>query len=158
MQATVWACLNLYILTLFLAASLCEANVYTYEDSGAIHLTNVKPSGKEFFVLSKNNEQDAASFHVNDKSFANLRHYENSINHHLFVFGMDPALVKAVIKAESNFNPRAISKRGVQGLMQLILNTAKLMRVNDSFDPEENMKEGIGYLKMLKDTFAPLYL
>ncbi len=63
--------------------------------------------------------------------------------------GIDPKLVMAVILVESGFNPRAQSPKNAQGLMQLIPETAQRFRVRDAFDPEENIKGGIAYLKWL---------
>ena len=68
-------------------------------------------------------------------------------------FKIDPSLIKAVIMAESRYNPKAISKRGARGLMQLMPATAKSLGVNDSFDPEENIFGGSLYLKTLIDKF-----
>lgn len=148
----------IFILFTFLTPSLCIADVYKYEDSGVIHLTNVQPPGKRYNILIKNSEQKAVPTYGSKASFKNLKHYETSINYHSDTFGMDPALVKAVMKTESNFNPRAVSKKGAQGLMQLMPDTARLMRVNNPFDPEDNMKSGIRYLKSLQETFGDLDL
>jgi soluble lytic murein transglycosylase-like protein len=67
--------------------------------------------------------------------------------------GIDPKLVMAVILVESGFNPRAQSPKNAQGLMQLIPETAQRFRVKDAFDPEENIKGGIAYLKWLLSYF-----
>ena len=63
--------------------------------------------------------------------------------------GIDPKLVMAVILVESGFNPRALSPKNAQGLMQLIPETAQRFRVKNAFDPEDNIKGGIAYLKWL---------
>ncbi len=68
-------------------------------------------------------------------------------------YSVDRALVKAVIKAESNFNPTAVSRVGAKGLMQLMPQTAIALGVNDSFNPEENISGGVRYLRYLLDLF-----
>ncbi|MBN1851021.1 MAG: lytic transglycosylase domain-containing protein [Deltaproteobacteria bacterium] len=67
--------------------------------------------------------------------------------------GMDPALVKAIILAESSYNPLAVSKKGARGLMQLMPDTASDVGVEDPFDPEHNINGGILYLKKLMKQF-----
>ena len=62
---------------------------------------------------------------------------------------VDPALIKAIIMAESGYNPDALSKKGAQGLMQLMPNTAKWLGVKDSFNPEYNIHGGVKYFKRL---------
>ncbi len=72
--------------------------------------------------------------------------------------GLDPALITAVIRVESNGDPNAISHAGAKGLMQLIDSTADDYGVNDSFDPQENVRAGSRYLKDLLDRFESLPL
>ena len=68
-------------------------------------------------------------------------------------YQVDSALVKAIILAESNYNPKAISKRGAKGLMQLMPNTAEALGVGDSFNPEHNINAGVRYFKELMNQF-----
>jgi soluble lytic murein transglycosylase-like protein len=67
--------------------------------------------------------------------------------------GVDPALVRAVVKAESNFNVAALSRKGAQGLMQLMPDTARLYNIVDAFNPTENIEGGVQHLKILLDRY-----
>jgi len=66
---------------------------------------------------------------------------------------LDPALVKAVIEAESNWNPGAVSSKGAQGLMQLVPGTAESLGVEDAFDPEQNLDGGVRHLRTLLEKY-----
>lgn len=66
---------------------------------------------------------------------------------------IDSSLVKAIVKVESNFNPRAVSPKGAQGLMQLMPKTAQRFQVHDVFNPEDNVQGGIRYLKLLTERY-----
>ncbi len=68
-------------------------------------------------------------------------------------YGLDPGLVYAVIRAESNFNPHALSDKNAQGLMQLIPDTAARFAVSKPFDPEQNIRGGMAYLRWLLSYF-----
>ncbi len=67
--------------------------------------------------------------------------------------GVDPALIRSIVHAESAFDPKAVSTAGAQGLMQLMPATAKRFGVQDSFDPVQNINGGVTYLKVLSKMF-----
>jgi len=67
--------------------------------------------------------------------------------------GVDPALVKAIVKVESNFDPGAVSQVGAKGLMQLMDGTAEMLGVADSFDPVQNVEGGVTFVKYLLDRY-----
>jgi hypothetical protein len=78
---------------------------------------------------------------------------EGLISKYAQIYGVDPILVRAVMRHESGFNPTAVSPKGAQGLMQLMPGTAALMGVRDPLDPEQNIAGGVGYLRRCLDRF-----
>jgi soluble lytic murein transglycosylase-like protein len=72
--------------------------------------------------------------------------------------GVERQLVHSVIRAESNYNQAAVSPKGAQGLMQLIPSTARRFGVNDAFDPDENIRGGVRYLRFLLDYYQGDYV
>jgi soluble lytic murein transglycosylase-like protein len=126
--------------------SLSSAEIYKYVDGdGVLHLTNV-PNGKYNLVL----KQGWVPFCLDS---GDLEKYDPLIWRTAEKYRVDYALVKAVIKAESNFNPLAISNAGAKGLMQLMPKTADALRVNDPFHPQENIEGGVRHLRYLLDLF-----
>ena len=75
------------------------------------------------------------------------------INEAAYRHEVDPALVKAIIMAESSYDPRAISKKGAKGLMQLMPLTAASLGVEDAFDPTNNIRAGVAYFRTLLNQF-----
>ena len=82
-----------------------------------------------------------------------MRELEGTIAHHSRQQQLDPALISAIIKAESDFDPDAVSRAGAIGLMQLMPQTAVRLHVRDPFNPEENIAGGARYLRYLLDRF-----
>lgn len=79
--------------------------------------------------------------------------YQTLIDRHASAYGVDPALVKAVMRVESCFDSNAVSRVGAQGLMQLMPYTAQMLGVANSFDPNENIRGGVQYLGSLIKRF-----
>jgi soluble lytic murein transglycosylase-like protein len=80
--------------------------------------------------------------------------YDAIISEAAAKYNIDPALLKAVIHAESGFKPNAVSPAGAQGLMQLMPSTAAALGVTDPFDPEQNIYAGARYLRAQLDRFG----
>ena len=84
------------------------------------------------------------------------RRYDDLIGETARDYRLPPALVKAVIAAESAFDPSAVSHRGAQGLMQLMPETAASLGVDDPLEPESNVRGGAGYLRAMIDRYGDL--
>ena len=80
------------------------------------------------------------------------------IEHYARHHGLSPRLVQAVVQVESGYNPRALSNKGAMGLMQLMPATARLLRVKDDYDPDQNVRGGTTYLRQQIDRFGDLRL
>ena len=88
----------------------------------------------------------------------NRNRYTQDITQIAAQYSLDPALMHAVISAESAYNPSAVSNKGAMGLMQLMPDTARRFGVQDPFDPIANMHGGARYLRWLIDRFNNTYL
>ena len=107
-----------------------HADIYKYEDEeGVLHLTNVPSNPKAKYVMIMKEKR------VHFPKNIDIRQYDKIISKAAGKFNLDVALIKAVIKAESNFNHRAVSRAGAKGLMQLMPQTASALNVDDVFHP-----------------------
>ena len=132
--------------------------VYKIERKGGItEYTNVKPRGNAFAVLFTYIATCVACDIHSKINFArtalNLDAYKNEIAAAAADYGVDRALLRAVIHAESAFNPLAISSKGAQGLMQLMPGTAGDLGVTNAFDAAQNIRGGARYLGELLKSF-----
>jgi soluble lytic murein transglycosylase len=131
------------ILLLFFQAP-ASADIYRYVDkNGVWHFTNIYTDTRYRLYL--------ATTHKSSTEY--IKEYKGIIRQASKRFGLDPSLIKAVIKAESDFDSEAVSRVGAQGLMQLMPQTADAMNVGDPFDPEENIFGGARYLSQLLKRF-----
>jgi soluble lytic murein transglycosylase-like protein len=132
-----------------------SADIYRYEDAeGVLHFTDI-PNDHRFKVFMRDFKKDRklrTSFRLSDCG-RDPKEFDPIINSCALEFGVDKSLVKAVIYAESGYNPNAVSRKGAAGLMQLMPQTARDLKVANSFDPADNIRGGVRYLKFLLDTF-----
>lgn len=137
-----------------------RGSVYRVEKNGIVHYTNVKPGGRvqgQVSVLFTYVETCFACSAKPRVSFQNvslkLDDFAEEVTAAVSATGVEEALVRAVIHAESAFNPGAQSHKGAQGLMQLIPATASRFGVTDSFTPKQNVLGGTKYLAWLLKRF-----
>ena len=130
------------------------ADIYRYVDEDDIvHFTDA-PTDKRFKIFMRDLKKDRElRTRLKYASSANPAEYEQLIKSCSEKYGVNQSLVKAVIQAESGFDPNAVSSKGASGLMQLMPATAKSLKVADRFDPKDNVDGGVKYLRFLLDTF-----
>ncbi len=128
-----------------------EAQVYAYvDDHGSTHFSD-QPRHKGYKKHQPKRRPGTRSKYA--RSSENPAAWDGLIERKGLAYGVSPALVKAVIRAESNFNRYAVSRVGAQGLMQLMPGTAAQLGVKDPFSPAENIDGGTRYLSYLMKRF-----
>lgn len=135
-------------------AATSSADIYRYEDEeGIVHFTDA-PTDRRFKVFMRDLKKDRElRTKLKYARSVNPAEYEQLIRDCANKYGVSPSLVKAVIHAESGYNPNAVSSKGASGLMQLMPATAKSLKVADRFNPKDNVEGGVKYLRFLLDTF-----
>jgi soluble lytic murein transglycosylase-like protein len=136
------------------ASRVLTGSVYRYEKDGVVHYTNVRPRGvasarKLFSYVEACYACGALPGVDFGKIALNTSAYSNEIHNAALQFGVEEAIVRAIIHAESAYRPNAVSRAGARGLMQLIPATASRFGVGDAFDPAQNIKGGVKYLAFL---------
>lgn len=135
-----------------------SADIFTYTDAeGVVHFAN-KPKGNgqfKVYIKSAASTKRAAvvAFMPSDASSERFTRYSEWIRQASILYQIPEELVRAIIKCESDYDPRALSPAGAQGLMQMIPATALRMQVRDAFDPREAIFGGTRYLRVLANMF-----
>jgi len=138
---------------LSLFASTASADIYKkVEADGVISFSNTKGDGAELYARTPKKPK-AAPFMPADTSPDRFHRYDTYIQQAAALYQIPEALIRAVIKVESNYDPRAISTANARGLMQLIPATAERMMVRDIHDPRQNIFGGVRYLRILANLF-----
>ena len=135
------------LIILFLFISAVQADIYRYiDENGVMHFTNTPTSSAKNFKLF-----------LKEKPKINPRYstkkYDDIITNASQRHGVSFPLLKAIIKAESGFDPRAVSKKGAKGLMQIMPENFKPLGIKDPFDPSQNIHAGARYFKQMYDRF-----
>jgi hypothetical protein len=126
--------------------------LYSYLDENGIQVfTNIPPVGS-VRDLKISGSVPAAAPSANSSSKVNQ--YDSIIEKYAFDYKLDPSLIRSIIATESDFNPRAVSPKGAQGLMQLMPATAARLGVKNSFDPEQNIHGGVKHFRSLMESFG----
>jgi soluble lytic murein transglycosylase-like protein len=137
-----------------------DADIFSFTDKdGVIHFAN-HPTGDARYKLylkapdkPKKHAFTGVAVRPSDASVERFDRYDTWIRQAATLYQIPEELVRAVIKVESDYDPRAVSATGAQGLMQLMPETALRMQVRDAFDPRENIFGGTRYLRVLANTF-----
>ncbi len=141
---------------LVLHASYAYSDVYRYVDENGVVCYTDAPMGKKTVKVMKVQKTSTSKPEKADNSSVyavRSQDYSGFVEQAAAKYEIEPDLIHAVIKTESNGNQRAVSRKGAMGLMQLMPSTANDMNVVNPFNPEENIEGGTKYLKQLLEKF-----
>jgi soluble lytic murein transglycosylase-like protein len=138
--------LGVLVFSLLCVPPLSFSDIYRFKDErGVWHFSNIKSDPRFRVFMRTPGYNKSAKQYIHD--------YEAVIKKASKKFRVEPSLIKAVIKAESDFDGTAVSDKGAQGLMQLMPETANEMDVGNPFNPEENILGGTRYLSLMLERF-----
>ncbi len=142
------------VLTVLVAATAAQAEILVLKGpNGQLFITN-RGEKAGYQVLSRHREFFGSSgLGLGAAREGDSSRYEEAVRTTASQYALDPHLVKAVIRAESNFDPMAISSKGAMGLMQLMPDTARQHEVKNAFDPVQNIRGGVRHLRYLLDRY-----
>ncbi len=135
-------------------ASPARAQIYSWRDAdGRLVLSNAKPHNAEAVQSYAVPEAEGVRTTRNSVALDRMQAYDDLIVEHAHLNNVRPSLIRAVVQVESGFNPMAYSPKGAMGLMQLMPATAREFGVRNAFDPEQNVRGGVAYLRQLLDRY-----
>lgn len=150
--------LVLAVVALVLGTQAAHADIFTFKDErGVVHFTNIKGLDPRYKLLRREGSSpvpgsgNAARVYMPTQ--ADVARFSSIVETAARTYGVDKALVHAVISAESGYNPQAVSRTGARGLMQLMPETARRYGVRNSMDPADNINGGVKYLHDLLTMF-----
>jgi len=138
-----------------------RADIYQYVDrDGVIHFTNVRPRGSGWRLVIRGDSpgprrSDATADRIpaRDTSPDRYSRFDGHIREAATLYQLPESFIRAIMRVESDFDPRVVSHVGAMGLMQLMPGTAARMGVRDAFEPRENILGGTRYLRILANYF-----
>jgi soluble lytic murein transglycosylase-like protein len=146
--------MKLLLLGLLLTAHSAFADVYIYQGPNGERMISDRPVAGYQLVTKRDTITNTGHILANRPiETGGPTAFKHHIRRASNQYGVDAALIEAVIQIESGFNPNAVSKKGATGLMQLMSATASQYAVRDRFDPRQNINAGVQHLRHLIDRF-----
>lgn len=141
----IWTVLALSLLS----PAIAPGDIYKYIDqNGVMHFTNTPTASSAKYRVYLRESPPVARNSALPGSYEDLIHQAAEQN------DIAAALIRAIIRAESNFNPRAVSKKGASGLMQIMPVNFASLNIRDPFDPKQNIMGGVRYFKQMMNRFG----
>lgn len=135
------------------AGSSSQADIYKHVDKDGVITFSNRPGARGTLYAKARRPKAVVPFMPSDTSPLRHTRYDVHIRQAAVLYQIPEELVRAVIKVESDYDPRAVSTANAKGLMQLLPETADRMMVTDIFDPRQNIFGGVRYLRVLANLF-----